>query len=257
MSIESSSFGKSIAILEQLSAAGDIDDLPLLAKTLGMPPATLRRLLGDLTQDGFTAYDAASKTYRLGPGALHFASLLRRRYPLERIARPSMRQIAAATGETIALYVHLRDLQMVVCAAIEESRRPLQYVLSVGEQSDFLDGVGGSTIAAFLPPEQQFGLLSQLPQSRAAKQACANLEKEWSKCRKRGYVLSGDKKLPGVVCMGAPVFSVDSMAVASVVIAIPDHRYQKTAETRLAKTLLRHVADISFMLGHPAAAEPE
>jgi IclR family acetate operon transcriptional repressor len=246
----SSTFAKSIAILEQLASGGDIEDIPGFARSLGMAPVTVRRLLRELSQDGFVTFDAATETYRVGPGALHFASSLRRRYPLERIARPVMRRIAAATGETIALYVYLRDMETVVCSAVEESRMPLQYVLSVGEPSDFHEGAGGRTIAAFLPPEQQFQLLSRLSPERLPGWTTSLQKKDWLQCRERGYVLCDDKKLPGVVCLGAPVFSVEGMAVASVVITIPEHRYKKAAELRFAKVLLKHVADISYMLGH-------
>jgi IclR family acetate operon transcriptional repressor len=253
-SSSSSTFAKSIALLTQLAGGGDIEDVSGLARALAMPPVTVRRLLRDLLQDGFVLFDAETEVYRVGPVALHFASSLRRRYPLERVARPVMRRIAAATGETVALYVYLRDREMVVCSAVEESRMPLQYVLSVGERSDFHEGAGGRTVAAFLPPEQQFQLLERFSVRQHGKAAVSLQKKDWMQCRQRGYILCDDNNLPGVVCLGAPVFSVEGAAIASVVIAIPEHRYKKTAETQLAKTLLKHAAEISYMLGHSGLA---
>lgn len=254
MDIRGSTFGKSIAILEMLSGSGDIQESNHIAKALGWSPVTVRRLLREMVEDGFATHDETTNTYSVGQNTLHFASLIRRRFPIERIARPIMREIAVATGETIALNVYLPESKMVICTAIEESQTPLQYVVRVGEHRGLLEGAGGRAISAYLQPEQQSSLYSHGPSERDTKQTRNDLEKDWSQCRKLGYVLSNDNQAPGAVCLGAPVFSDENMAVASIVITIPEHRYKKTAETRLAKTLLKHVAKISFMLGHTVAA---
>jgi DNA-binding IclR family transcriptional regulator len=250
-----SAFGQSIAILEKLSGSSEVQDLNHIAKAVGSTPVAVRRLLKALVEDGFATYDETLKAYCVGANALHFSSLIRRRYPIERIARPILRQIAAATGETVTLNVYVPEKQSVICTAIEESQMPLQYVVRIGEHRDLLDGANGKAIAIFLTPEQRASLLSEASSGRVRKQADNQLEKDWIKSRTRGYILSDDKQLPGAMCLSAPVFSSENIVVASVVVIIPEHRYKKTTETRLAKSLLAQVARISFMLGHSAAAE--
>ena len=245
MDNRNTSFGKSIAILEMLAASGEMLDVKHIARELGLAPGTVRSMLGEMVAAGFVDQHETMAIYSVGKNALHFSSLLRQRFPIERIARPVMRRISLATGETSALNIYLPENQQVICTAIEESQTPLQYVVRVGEQCGLLDGAGGRAISAFLSPE----LESMARDTEMSKQ----LEADWKHCRQQGYVLSRDT--PGAVCLGAPVFSDENRAVASVVITIPEHRYQSSAETLLAKILLEHVAEISFMLGHSHALQ--
>lgn len=248
MSTRESSFIRSMAILDKLSESSGVQDVAFLAHALCLPTLTVRRLLKDLTQAGYTDYDASNGSYGVGPVAFHFASSLRRRYPLERVARPIMRKIAAAVGETTALYVFLRDVQSVVCVAVEESGLQLQYIHAAGESSDLADGAGGCAVSTFVPPEQRERLLSMTAAGRRARSRGLS-DREYAACRKRGYVVLSDRKLPGAVCIGAPVFSIGGMVVASIVITVPEHRHKKKNESRLARVLLQHTAELSYMLG--------
>lgn len=248
MSTRESTFIRSMAILDKLSEGSGTHDVAFLSHALQLPAMTVRRLLKDLTQAGYTDYDAGKGSYCIGPAAFHFASSLRRRYPLERVARPIMRKIAAAVGETTALYVFLRDMQVVVCVAVEESGKQLQYIHSTGENSDLAEGAGGCAVSTFVPPEQRERLLSMTAKGRRAR-ARGLTEPEIAACRKRGYVVISDKKLPGAICIGAPVFSIGGMVVASIVITIPEHRHRKNHESRLARILMKHTSELSFMLG--------
>src|SRR5919107_1544902 len=74
--------------------------LSVLVKESGLTRPTVHRLLTSLASEGLLDHDAGSGKWVLGPEMLLMGSVAAARFPLEDIARPSLRRLAEATGES-------------------------------------------------------------------------------------------------------------------------------------------------------------
>jgi DNA-binding IclR family transcriptional regulator len=81
------------------------------ADMLGVVPGTAHRLLATLQHRGFVTQDASSRVYLPGPTLLALGLHSTRESALQKIARPHLDRLAAATGETVQLAtLHGRDV---------------------------------------------------------------------------------------------------------------------------------------------------
>ena len=89
------------AILRALADTHSGSGLPLaeVAAEAGLAKPTAHRLLGALTNVGFTFQDLDSRRYRLGAGATALGRAAQRQ-DLAALAEPALSRIAEATGDT-------------------------------------------------------------------------------------------------------------------------------------------------------------
>jgi DNA-binding IclR family transcriptional regulator len=81
------------------------------AELLGVVPGTAHRLLATLQHRGFVTQDTSSRVYLPGPTLLALGLQSTRESALQKIARPYLDRLAAATGETAQLAtLHGRDV---------------------------------------------------------------------------------------------------------------------------------------------------
>src|SRR5687768_332205 len=92
--------------------------LSALVKESGLTRPTVHRLLSSLASEGLLDHDAGSGNWVLGPEMLLMGSVAAARFPLEEIARPSLRRLAEATGESA--FFSIRRGSEAVCLLREE-----------------------------------------------------------------------------------------------------------------------------------------
>ena len=66
----------------------------------GLTRPTVHRLLTSLASEGLLDQDAGTGNWVLGPEILLMSSVASARFPLEEVARPSLRRLAEETGES-------------------------------------------------------------------------------------------------------------------------------------------------------------
>jgi len=96
------SLDRAMGVFEFLSE-GAGKTLSTLAKELGESPATLYRILVTLEGRGLVEFDQAEQVWNIGPRAFIIGSRFLRRTSLVDRARPLLRSLMEATGETANL----------------------------------------------------------------------------------------------------------------------------------------------------------
>ncbi|MFD4987969.1 IclR family transcriptional regulator [Streptomyces sp. NPDC058374] len=76
-----------------------------LARELGMPRSSAYHILSVLADRGFVTYLPGERAYGLGVSAFEIGSAYLRHEPLERLAQPVVRRLAARLGQTVHLGV--------------------------------------------------------------------------------------------------------------------------------------------------------
>ncbi|MCW1952541.1 MAG: IclR family transcriptional regulator [Octadecabacter sp.] len=210
--------------LHVLSRLGDFEEATLseLSSDLGQSPATIYRVLTTFQAHDFTQFDAARQVWSVGAGAfLTGAKFLRRSSMVER-ARPHLRQLMEATGETANLGVAKGADVLFLSQA--ETHHAIRAFFPPGTLSPMhASGIGKA-------------LLSEWPQKRVAAMIAAQQPEEFTEhtlttqdalmddmqaTLARGYSFDAEEKNIGMRCIAAPVFDISGEAVAGLSISGP------------------------------------
>ena len=133
-----------------------------LVRESGLTRPTVHRLLTSLAAEGLLDQDARSGNWVLGPEVLLMGSVASARFPLEDIARPSLRRLAEETGESA--FFSIRRGDETVCLLREEGSFPVRsFVLHEGVRFPLGVASAGTAILAFLPVAEQEEILADWP----------------------------------------------------------------------------------------------
>jgi DNA-binding IclR family transcriptional regulator len=216
------------AVERALTILGAFDErspaltLAELASRTGLYKSTISRSLASLRRCGFIERDGNGR-YRIGPQAWRVGSLFAVDLTLEKILRPIMEELSAATRETVAYYVPLPGTKpaMRMCILRVDPMRRIRDTFHVGNRLPIDIGGGGLAIRAFSGPPYR---------------------KEDDVIRKeRAHISWGD--IDSEVCaIGSPVLGHDGRALGAMVLSAPQARHDM-AWAMAMKPLVRDAAD--------------
>lgn len=244
--MESAHLVKVFSILEATAGKPQGVALADLASTVGLPKSTTHRLLKTLCTLGYTAktdggvYRQTNLIKRLSVGAND---------PLwVSISDPVMRELHAATGETINLGI-LR-FERVCYLHVIETTQTLRRSVSPQMTDPCFSTSLGRAIVAFLPVERQEFLLRHATiEKRTPKTVVDHNEllKILRQVKADGIATERDQTDLGVSCIAAPIF--DSQAVAAAIsLSAPQVRLDAKDQAELARLIRNAAASISKRL---------
>jgi len=233
--------------------------LTALSRKTGIHKSRLLRICGDLVFKGYLGRDQKTLKYRLGPQLMILGRTYRNTSGLDKLSRPIIRMLAERTRETVSLFVHQGPRRL--CLVKEDGDYPIRYVTAEGEILDLHRGAGGMVLLAFLDEEKRRQLMAALaadPATMLPESWMKDHERELREIRRKGYVVSYGKVIPGVAAVAAPVFDFSGTCWASVAIAGPVQRFTAERCQGLLNDLNEATAELSaimgYQVGRPAAA---
>ena len=153
------SLTRALTLLERLSAAPDGVNLTDLSQQLGMPAATVHRLLSTFEELDFVEQDAELGLWFVGLKTFTVGNAFLNRRDFVASARPHMQRLVEQCGETVNLGVI--DQGEVVFISQVESREVMRMIVRLGSRSPIhASGVGKALLASM--PEQQVTRILQL-----------------------------------------------------------------------------------------------
>ena len=176
-----------------------------LVRESGLTRPTVHRLLTSLAAEGLLDHEARTGNWVLGPEVLLLGSVASARFPLEDIARPSLRRLAEQAGESA--FFSIRRGDETVCLLREEGSFPVRsFVLHEGVRFPLGVASAGTAILAFLPVGEQEQILADWP-AHAGKFAEGHTEAvvraNLKRTREVGYSVNPGLVLEGSWGMGA------------------------------------------------------
>jgi DNA-binding IclR family transcriptional regulator len=208
-----------------------------IAKGVGMNPSTVHRLLGLLEEERLVRRDEPGEGYQLGTQLLRLAWTASGRNPLRSAALPHMRELAAATGETVTFGLYDPVRQQTSVLAVVESDAPFRYVSTLDEWRDLYTGASGRAVMAFLPDEERRAIVERTSLAPATEHTITSpdeLEQVLAEVRARGYAFSQEERRLGGVGIAAPVFGPGEQIVGEVGLSVPTQRFVPNDEQQLA-----------------------
>lgn len=238
--------------LDVLAKLGDMEEATLseLASALGQSPATIYRVLTTFRAHAFTEFDDARQVWSVGAGAfLTGAKFMRRTSMVER-ARPHLRRLMEATGETANLGV-AKDADVLFLSQ-SETHHAIRAFFPPGTLSPMhASGIGKALLAQWSPAQVQDMMKTRAPERFTIHTLVsqADLMADLEATRARGYSFDAEEKNIGMRCIAAPVFDVYGDAVAGLSISGPVARISDARVSTIGRQVREGADALTRALG--------
>ncbi|MDJ1017780.1 MAG: IclR family transcriptional regulator [Paracoccaceae bacterium] len=220
-----------------------------LAGDLDQSPATVYRILVTLEGRGLTEFDPVEQLWYIGAQAFVIGGRFLRRTSLVDRARPILRELMEATGETANLGVS-RDAAVLFVSQVE-THESIRAFFPPGTLSPaHSSGIGKA-------------LLAEMDQRRLDQVLAGDLERftehtliepdalraDLEATRARGYSIDGEEKNLGMRCIAAPVFDVYGEAIAGISVSGPTARVRPDRIDEIAGAVIAAARDLTQSIG--------
>jgi DNA-binding IclR family transcriptional regulator len=207
--------------------------------------------LSSLASEGLLDHDPGSGNWVLGPEIFLMGSVASARFPLEEVARPSLRRLAEATGESA--FFSIRRGSETVCLLREEGSFPVRsFVLHEGVRFPLGVASAGTAILAFLPEAEQEELLRDWA-AHAGTFAVGHPEElvrtTLERTRLNGYSVNPGLVLEGSWGMGAAVFDQSGRPAWALSLTGIEPRFKPERQEELGSLLMAEAHRITQQLG--------
>jgi DNA-binding IclR family transcriptional regulator len=240
------SVARALALLDELGAAPDGLGVNELARRIGVNASTASRLLATL-ETGRMVERAPGGPYRLGLRLVALADAVLARLDVRELARPRLRALVDATGETATLSVPGASEAVTVDFVAAESS--VVSVARLGRPSVGHATAAGKIVLAFgaaqasAPP----GELTRLTDRTIVDPGALSAEVE--RVRTQGWAEAAGEREPDLNALAAPVFGRSGELAAVLGLQGPAARLTKERRAEVLPALLRAAAELQRALG--------
>ena len=198
------SLGRAFAILEVMAEADGIIGLSELADRVGLPLATIHRLVRTLVDLGYVRQEP-SRQYSLGPRLTRLADTSSKR--IATWARPAMKAAVDQLHESVNLAVLDGD-EIVYVAQVQPARNFMRMFTEVGRRTFPHATAVGKVILAERPDDDVAGLLERTGMARHTDHTLTtpgSFLAELAQIRARGFAIDEGEQEVGVRCVAVVV----------------------------------------------------
>lgn len=243
------SLDRAMAVFEYLS---DSQGMPLtmLADETEQSPATVYRILVTLEGRGLVEFDHEEQLWYIGPRAFVIGARFLRRTSLVDRARPIMRRLMEATGETANLGIEKEG--KVLFLSQVETHASIRAFFPPGTLSAMHASGIGKALLAHMHSDQLDRFLAATDLQAFTEHSItgrAELLDNLRVIRERGYSVDNEEKNDGMRCIAAPVFDTNQEAVAGISVSGPTSRVSQAAIQRLSRPVIEAAHDLTLAIG--------
>ena len=241
---------RALTLLERLSDAPGGVSLTDLSQQLGMPAATVHRLLSTFEDLDFVEQDAELGLWFIGLKAFTVGNAFLKRRDFVASARPYMHQLVEQCGETVNLGVI--DHGEVVFISQVESREVMRMIVRLGSRSPVHASGVGKALLANLSEQHVASILQRRGLARYTEQTIdnpADLRAELEQVRQQGYALDDEEQAVGLRCVAAPIFDENDQALAAISLSGPKARIVDSRLSELGGAIHQTALEITVALG--------
>lgn len=227
-----------------------------LAATVDLIPSTTLRLLATLERHELVERDAATKSYRIGPGATVIAGAVNAAHEhIRETLLPRLRLLAYAAREQASVgvldgnsYLHIATVDGATPAGEDVILRP-----PGTRRHPNLNATGiGKVMLAHARPELAAELIGQLSFERTASRTITDadtLRRHLDIVRRTGYATSVDENTDHVRGIAVPIRDGSGQVVAALSVNGPTSRLPRSRLRELLPLVREAALDCSRLLG--------
>jgi IclR family acetate operon transcriptional repressor len=244
------SLTRALTLLERLSQTPDGLSLTDLSYQLGMPAATVHRLLSTFEELDFVEQDAAQGLWFVGLKAFTVGNAFVHRRDFVASARPHMHALVELCGETVNLGV-IDDGEAVFISQVE-SREVMRMIVRLGSRSPIHASGVGKALLANLPEQRVARILQQRGLQRYTERSIDNptqLHDELQRIRQVGYALDDEEHAVGLRCVASAIFEENGQPLAAISLSGPKARITDKRLDELGVAVRQAADEITQALG--------
>jgi IclR family acetate operon transcriptional repressor len=222
-----------------------------LARDVGIPAATVHRVLSALADEDFVASDPVTGRWSLGPEFWRLALRGGARLTVSAVALGHLERLVADSNETAFLCVYDPTKRRVMFAASVESKQPIRHVVELHEWAPVNLAASSLAILAYLPEAEIRAV--------CATGELASVDGVWlrttlGRIRQQGYAQTRGVRVAGAVGLAAPVCGVRGEVLGSVGVTIPEQRFARESGAGVRDMVVRCARAVSDDMFAPPAA---
>jgi DNA-binding IclR family transcriptional regulator len=221
-----------------------------VSREYGYSPATVQKLVSALNNQGFIVQDRITERYHLGSEAVQLGLAALSRLEVRQLARSSLEELSAETGETVFLAIARGDHAIYIDKVVSDRLIRMDAPLGVGRPYNCTSV--GKVLLSGMPNEK----LANLADADLFEHNTENsiveldaLQAEIDQVRERGWALDREEYNPGASCIGAPIFNHEGNIIAALTVSGPADRLMDRFEENKAKVIAK-AKKISEAMGY-------
>jgi len=198
-----------------------------LAEALEMPTSSVYDYVNTLESLGYLTRMEDGR-YRMSSRLLRLGNEVRHSYDVYTIAEPELSELAAETGEYVALMIEDGGLGVILSmkqgAEATHVRIDRTYA---GTRTRLNTTAAGTAILSRLPEERTCEIVERVGLSRKTENTIVDpdeLYEELERIRERGYAVDDEERFEGMRGVGVPVVSEPDETVAAIAVYGPANR---------------------------------
>lgn len=224
--------------------------LSSIATETGQSPATVYRILVTLEGRGLVELNKEEQLWHIGPQAFVIGARFLRRTSLVERARPVLRRLMEGTGETANLGIEKEGAVLFISQV--ETYASIRAFFPPGTLSPMhSSGIGKALLAQMSEDRLQRLVATQALEAFTKKTITSldALQEDMQGIRARGYSFDDEERNLGMRCIAAPVFDVNSEAVAGISVSGPTSRIGQDQVEALSRAVIEAAQDLTLAIG--------
>ena len=247
---------KALGLVDILRESGHPLGLTEVARASGFDKATARRLLLELSDNGYVEQDETSRGYALGPALQMLGRARENRFPLNRTVQPAVRALAEKTGETVHATEYCAGSLASIFAV--ESGKANRVILEHGQKLPLHATASGF---AFLAASSDAFVEAVCRRHFKAFTATTptgsgELMAIVSATRERGYSISNQSMEEGVSSVASAIRGPGGKPVGSIAIAMPASRVTPEVIREYGELVRKSASQVSVRLAGKSTFQP-
>lgn len=208
---------RGLAILDLLGIEDAGHTLREIADRIGISKTSTHRYVSQLCDQGYLARSPRSGLYRLGVRTLALAQAVVEHSELVQVVKPLVDEAAARHGLHVDVGILANDAIYLIYRRDSQDTRAFRS-FSYASALHYL--AAGKAAMAHLEPEALQDLVGRLDLVGKTERTITDAETllaELALVREIGYARNNEESLPGLIAIGAPLFSLRTGAVIGAV----------------------------------------
>lgn len=237
---------KAVLLLSELTKKSGPSGVTELARALGIPKATVHRILNILCEDNVVVKTQDGR-YKVGPTVLLWSSGYRFSTGVMELAGPWLRRLRDASNETVHLSVYNNGVAQYA-ERLDSTRNVTLRWSRLGSVLPLYCTSAGRAILSRLPREELDAYLDSAelaPRTSKTVTSKEELKKLLARFRMQGYAEEIEENEEDIRCLGGAITDRNGYPVAAISLTAPTFRFTDEDAAKYGPMIAEFVAEIS------------